>query len=70
MFQSLGKCDSCLIFQEFKKYNFKIDVKPKTIQKYMSLTIIKLKKTEIEPGLSLVFIDSVHYLNNSLDNLV
>ena len=36
----------------------------------MSLTIIKLKKTEIEPGLSLVFIDSIHYLNNSLDNLV
>ena len=36
----------------------------------MSFTIKKPKIKSIKPGLSLVFIDSVHILNNSSDNLV
>ena len=36
----------------------------------MSFTIQKPKQEGIELGLSLVFIDSIHFLNNLLDNLV
>ena len=42
----------------------------KTIEKYTSLTIQQPKKRGIETGPSLVFIYSVHFLNNVLNNLV
>ena len=47
-----------------------MNVIPKTVEKYLSFTIEQPKKKRIKPGLPLVFIDSVHFLNNSLDNLV
>ena len=61
--------DSDLIFQEVGKYNFKINVTRKAIDKYTSFTI-KQPKKDIKPGLPLLFIDSIYFLNNSLDNLV
>ena len=36
----------------------------------MSFTIQQPQRKDFEPGLSLGFIDIVHFLNNSLDNLV
>ena len=39
------------------------------IEKYLSFTIQQPKKKGIKPGLPLVFIDSIHFLN-PLDNLV
>ena len=36
----------------------------------MSFAIKQPKKKDIKPILSLVFIDSAHFLNNSLGNLV
>ena len=40
------------------------------MEKYMSFTIQQPKKKAITSGLPLVFINSVQFLNNSLDNLV
>lgn len=46
----------------------------KTIERYLTLldtfTTEQSKKDVINPGLSSVFIDSVNFLNDSLDNLV
>ena len=42
----------------------------KTKEKCMSFTIEQPKTNSISPGLPLVFIDSVHFSNNSLDNIV
>ena len=36
----------------------------------MNFTIQQPKKKGIKSGLPLVFIDSIHFLNNSLHNLV
>ena len=47
------------------KYNFKINVIPKTTANYMNFTIRQPKKKGIRPGLLLVFTDSVRLLNNS-----
>ena len=69
MFHDLQNYDSCLIFEEIGKYNFIINVIPKIIEKYLSFTIQQPKKKGIKPGLPLVFIDSIHFLN-PLDNLV
>ena len=70
MLRSLKNYDSHFIIQEIEKYNFKINVIPKTIEKYMSFTIHQPKRKVSKPGLSLVYIDRVHFLNNSSDNLV
>ena len=70
MFHNLQNYSSHLIFQEVERYGFKINLTPKTIKKYMSFTIEQSKKKSIKPGLPIVFVDSVHFLNNSLDNLV
>ena len=70
MFHNLQNYDSDLIFQEIGKYNFKINVIPKTTEKYMSFTIQQPKEKGNKPGLRLVFAVSIHFLNNSLDNLV
>ena len=41
-----------------------------TIERYLNFTIEQSKKGVINPGLSLIFIDSLNFLNDSLDNLV
>ena len=71
MFHNLQNYDSHLIFQEVGKYNIKISVIPKTIEKYIIFaTKQQPKKNSINPGLLLVFLDSLHFLNDPLDNLV
>ena len=47
VFHNLESYDSHLTFQEIGKYNFKINVIPKTLEKYMSLTIQQPKKKDI-----------------------
>ena len=61
VFHNLQNYDSYLIFQEIEKYNSKINVVSKTINKYMSFTIQQPKTKGIKPGLPLIFIDSVHF---------
>ena len=70
MCHNLQNYDSHLVFQEIRKYNFEINVMPRTVEKYMSFTIQQPKWEGTKPGLPLVFIDSDHFLNNSLDTLV
>ena len=60
MFHNFQNYDSYLILQEVGNYNFKTTVISKTLP----------KKKEIKPGIPLIFIDSIHILNNLLDNLV
>lgn len=55
--------DSHLVFQEGNKHNFEIRTTPKTIEKYVRFTAKQSKKSNINPGFSLVFIDSPHFLN-------
>ena len=52
--------DSYLIFKELSKFNCKINVIPNGLEKYMSFTLNK----------NLVFIDSMLFMNSSLDKLV
>ena len=70
MFHNLQNYDSHIIFQKIGKYDFKINVIPKIVEKLMSFTTQQLKKKDIKQRLSLVFIDSIYYGNNSVDNLV
>ena len=66
MFHSLQNYNSHLMFQKVGKYNFKLIFIPKTIEKYMSFTIKQQpKKSCINPGLPLVFLDNLHFFNNS-----
>ena len=44
VFHNLQSYDSCLIFQEIGKYNFKINVIPKVIEKYTSFHIQQSRK--------------------------
>ena len=46
--------------QEFGKYDVKVSVIPNGLEKYMAFTINK----------NLVFIDSIQFMNSSLDVLV
>ena len=57
-----------IIYHKIGKYNFKII--SKIIEKYMTFTIQQPKRKDIKPGIWLVFIDIVHFLNISLDDLV
>ena len=70
MFHNWQNYDSHFIFQEIGKYNFKTNIISKIIVKYMSFTIKQPKKKDIKLELSLLLTDSLHFLNNSLDNLV
>ena len=70
MFHNLQNYDSHIIFQKIGKYDFKINVIPKIVEKLMSFTTQQLKKKDIKQRLPLVFIDSIYYWNNSVDNLV
>ena len=52
--------DSHLIFKELSKFNVKISVIPNGLEKYMAFTLNK----------NLVFIDSMLFMNSSLDKVV
>ena len=61
IFHNLKGYDSHLIFKELSKFNgLKISVIPNGLKKYMSFTLNK----------NLIFIDSMLFMNSSLDKLV
>ena len=60
IFHNLRGYDSHLIFCELNKFDVKIDVIPNGLEKYMAFFLNK----------NLVFIDSMQFMNSSLDKLV
>ena len=60
IFHNLKGYDSHLIFKELCKFNCKISVIPNGLEKYMSFTLNN----------NIVFIDSMLFMNSSLDKLV
>ena len=60
IFHNLKGYDSHLIFSELNKFIVKINVIPNGLEKYMAFFLAK----------NLVFIDSMHFMNSSLDKLV
>ena len=60
IFHNLKGYDIHLIFKELSKFNVKISAIPNGLEKYMAFTINK----------NLVFIDSMQFMNSSLDKLV
>ena len=60
IFHNLKGYNSHLIFKELIKFKCNIDVIPNGLEKYMSFTLNK----------NIVFIDSMLFLNSSLDKLV
>ena len=60
IFHDLRGYDSHLIFKELSKFNCSVSVIPNGLEKYMSFTL----------GKNIVFIDSILFLNSSLDKLV
>ena len=60
IFHNLWGYDSHLIFCELKKFDVKIDVIPNRLEKYMEFILNK----------NLVFIDSMQFMNSSLEKLV
>ena len=60
IFHNLKGYDIHLIFKELSKFNVKISVIPNGLEKYMAFTINK----------KIVFIDSMQFMNSSLDKLV
>ena len=60
IFHNLKGYDSYLIFSELHKFNLKVDVIPNRLEKYMAFFL----------GRDLVFIDSMQFMNFSLDKLV
>ena len=59
IFHNLRGCDSHLIFQAFKKFDLKIDVIPNGLEKYTTFILSK----------NLVFIDSMQFMNFSLEKI-
>ena len=59
IFQNLRGYDSHLIFRELNKFHGKIDVIPNGLEKYIAFFLNK----------KLVFIDSIQFMNSSLDKL-
>ena len=59
VFQNLKNYDFHLIMQELCKFDFKINVIPNRLEKYLNLSIKKL-----------TFIESSEFLSSSLDSLV
>ena len=59
IFHNLKGYDSHLIFKELSKFNEKINVIPNRLEKYMAFTINE----------NIVFIDSMQFMNCSLDKL-
>ena len=60
IFHNLKGYDSHLFFFELRKFNLKVDIIPNGLQKYMAFFL----------GKDLVFIDSIQFMNCSLDKLV
>ena len=61
IFLNLKGYDSHLVFEDLGRFdNLKISVKPNGLEKYMAFTVNK----------NLVFIDSMQFMNSSLDKLV
>ena len=60
IFHNLKGYDSHLIFSELNKFNIKINVIPNGLEKYTAFLI----------GKNLVFIDSMQFIDSSLDKLV
>ena len=60
IFHNLKGYDSHLIFSELHKFNLKVDVIPNGLEKYMAFFL----------GRHIVFIDSMHFINSSLDKLI
>ena len=60
IFHNLRGYASHLIFKELSKFNVKISVTPNGLEKCMAFTINR----------NLVFIDSMQFMNSSLDSLV
>ena len=60
IFNNLKRYDSHLIFKELSKFDCKISVIPNGLEKYMSFTLNN----------NIVFIDSMLFMNSSLDKLV
>ena len=60
IFHNLRRYDSHLIFKELSKFNCNINVIPNGLEKHMSFALNK----------NIIFIDSVLFMNSSLDKLV
>ena len=60
IFHNLRGYDSHLIFYELKNFDVKIDVIPNRLEKYMAFFLNK----------NLIFIDSMQFMNSSLEKLV
>ena len=60
IFHNLKGYNSHFIFKELSRFNVKISVIPNGLEKYMAFTVNK----------NLVFIDSMQFMNSSLDKLV
>ena len=60
IFHNLRSYDSHLIVREIDKFDVKVNVTPNELEKYMAFTINN----------DLVFIDSMQFMNSSLDTLV
>ena len=60
IFHNLRGYDSHLFFKELSKFNCNINVIPNGLEKYMSFTLNK----------NIIFIDSMLFMNSSLDKLV
>ena len=60
IFHNLRGCNSHLIIKEMGKFEVKISVIPNGLEKYMAFIVNK----------NLVFIDSMQFMNSSLDSLV
>ena len=60
IFHNLRGYDGHLIFNELSKFDVKIDVIPNGLEKYMQFFLNK----------NLIFIDSMQFMNSSLDKLV
>ena len=60
IFHNLKGCDSHLIFKLLSKFNCSVSVIPNGLEKYMSFTL----------GKNIVFIDSMLFLNSSVDKLI
>ena len=60
IFHNLRGYDSHLIFSDLNTFDVKISVIPNGLEKYMALFLVK----------NIVFIDSMQFMNSSLDKLV
>ena len=60
IFHNLRGYDSHIIIKEVSKFDVKVSVIPNGLEKYMAFTINR----------NLVFIDSIQFMNSSLDSLI